>query len=140
MCVWLTVGGDRLPYTNNAGSPAATLLEAKLMLNSTISDANKGACFFSADLKDFFLVTPMDEPEYMRLHFKYFFDDIWKEYNINSKIASNSYIYIHINKGMYGLKQAAILVYNQLVTNLANKGYTPCPPTTGIWKHNTRQT
>ena len=140
MRVWLTVGGDRLPYANDAGSPAATLLEAKLMLNSTISDADKGARFFSADLKDFFLATPMDEPEYMCLHSKYFFDDIRNEYDIDSKIASNGYIYIRINKGMYSLKQVVILVYNQLVTNLANDGYAPCPSTTGIWKHNTRQT
>ena len=41
MQVCLTVGGDHLPYAHDA--PAATLLEAKLMLNSTISDADKGA-------------------------------------------------------------------------------------------------
>ena len=58
MQVCLTVGGDRLPYAHDAGSPAATLLEAKFMLNSTISDADKGARFFVTDLKDFFLATP----------------------------------------------------------------------------------
>ena len=119
MQVHLTVGRDCLPYTNDAGSLAATLLEAKLMLKSTISDADKGACFFATDLKDFFLATPMDEPEYMRLHSKYFFDDIKSEYDIYSKLASNGYVYIRINKGMYRLKQAAVLAYNQLVTNLS---------------------
>ena len=140
MFVWLTVGGDCLPYANDAGSPTATLLEAKLTLNSTISDADKGAGFFSADLKDFFLVTLMDKPEYMRLHSKYFFDDICNKYNIDSKTACDGYIYIFINKGMYGLKQAAVLGYNQLITNLANDSYTPCLSTTGIWKHYTCQT
>jgi hypothetical protein len=35
--VRLTVGGDKLPYDDDAGSPAALLLETKLILNSTIS-------------------------------------------------------------------------------------------------------
>jgi len=37
--VRVTVGGDRLPYHDDAGSPAADLLETKLLINSTISDA-----------------------------------------------------------------------------------------------------
>ena len=72
--------------------------------------------------------------------FQVFFDDIQKQYNIASKIASDGYIYIRINKGMYGLKQVAVLTYNQLVSNLARDGYAPCSSTTGIWKHNNCQT
>ena len=34
--VRLTVGGDKLPCDDDAGSPAASLLETKLILNSTI--------------------------------------------------------------------------------------------------------
>jgi hypothetical protein len=48
------VGGDKLSYDEDTGSPAASLLETKLMLNSVISDAAKGAKFMSMDLKDFF--------------------------------------------------------------------------------------
>jgi hypothetical protein len=65
--VRLTVGGDKLPYDDDAGSPAASLLETKLILNSTISDAAKGARFLTADLKDHFLASPMKLPEYMRI-------------------------------------------------------------------------
>ena len=82
----------------------------------------------------------MDEPEYMRLHSKYFFDDIKNKYDIASKIASDDYVYIKIIKGMYGLKQAAVLAYRQLISNLAHNGYFPCPSMTGIWKHRTRRT
>ena len=59
--VRLTVGGDKLDCEYDAGSPAASLLETKLILNSTISDAHKGARFLSADLKDHFLASPMEE-------------------------------------------------------------------------------
>jgi hypothetical protein len=41
---------------------------------------------------------------------------------------------------MYGLKQAAILAYQQLVTFLTPAGYMPVPNTTGMWKHRTRKT
>ena len=35
----ITVGGDHLTYNADAGSPAANMLETKIILNSTISDA-----------------------------------------------------------------------------------------------------
>ena len=74
--VRLTVDGDRLPYNDNVSSPAASLLETKLLLNSTISDAYKGAQFMTLDIKDFFLQTLMERPEYMRIHSKYFSQDM----------------------------------------------------------------
>ena len=58
----LVVGGDKLEYDNNSGSPAASLLETKMLLNSIISDAKHGAQFLSCDLKYFFLATPMARP------------------------------------------------------------------------------
>ena len=50
----LVVGGDSLTCDDDTSSPAASLLETKLMLNSVISDAKQGARFMSLDLKDFF--------------------------------------------------------------------------------------
>ena len=41
---------------------------------------------------------------------------------------------------MYGLKQAAILAYQQLVENLKPFGYAPIEGTTGLWTHKTRPT
>ena len=49
----LVVGGDRLVYDEDAGAPAASLLETKIIINSVISDAHRGARFMSCDLKDF---------------------------------------------------------------------------------------
>ena len=40
--VRLAVGGDRLQYPDDTTSPAATLLETKLLLNSTISQSARG--------------------------------------------------------------------------------------------------
>ena len=57
----------------------------------------------------------MDGYEYMRIHSKYFFDDIRQKYNIDDIIVSDGYVYVRIEKGMYGLKQAAMLAYNNLI-------------------------
>ena len=50
----MVVGGNMLDYEEDAGAPAASLLETKLLLNSVISEAHKGARFMTCDLKDFF--------------------------------------------------------------------------------------
>ena len=41
--VRLTVGGDGLQYPDDTASPVATLLETKLLLNSTILQSTQGA-------------------------------------------------------------------------------------------------
>ena len=70
--VRLTVGGDKLDYDQDATSPAASLIETKLLLNSVISDSARGARFMTLDIKDFFLQTTMKECEFMKIHSKYF--------------------------------------------------------------------
>ena len=123
------MGGDKLSYDADVGSPAASLLETKLILNSTISDAIHGARLMRADLKDYFLATFMANPEFMKIHYKYFPEYIRIKYELDSKLSSDRYIYIKIKKGMYGLKQAAVLAYTHLINNLAPFGYKPCPYT-----------
>ena len=66
--VRIVVGGDKLRYDEDAGSPTTNLVETKILLNSVISDADAGARFCTADLKDHFLGSPMEKPEYMKVH------------------------------------------------------------------------
>ena len=126
----LTVGGDKLDCPDATASPAVSLLKTKLLINSVISDYKlHNAKFCSMYLKDFFLRTSMERLEYIRIHSKYFSDDFKKEYNFQDKIHTNGYIYCSIKKGIYGLKQAAILVYKLLVKRLERRGYVPIPLT-----------
>ena len=136
----LVVGGDKLPYDKDSSSPAASLLETKLLVNSVISDANNGARFLTTDLKDFFLATPMATAEYMKIPYKYFPADIIEYYHLAQLVAPDGYVYIKIKKGMYGLKQAAVLAYEHLIHNLQAHGYSPILHTTGMWEHKTRKT
>ena len=137
--VRLVVGGDKLSYDEDAGSPAASLLETKVIINSVISDADKGAKFMSCDLKDFFLATPMKKPEYMRIRWQHIPEDIRQKYDLYDKV-DNGYVYVLIKRDMYGLKQAAILAYDHLINNLSQHGYSPVPHTLGIWHHKTLRT
>ena len=138
MC--LTVGGNKLDYLHDATSPAASLIETKMLLNSVISDSSKGARFFTLDIKDFFLQTHIQDHEYMCIHKKYFSNKLQTTYNLHNKLTSDNYVNCRIKKGMYGLKQAACLAYDDLVHHLQQFGYSPDKNCSNIWSHKTRKT
>jgi hypothetical protein len=53
-------------------------------------------------------------------------------------LVHNGVVLVEISRGMYGLRQAGILAYYQLVCNLSTHGYTPFTHTAGLWSHTTR--
>jgi hypothetical protein len=59
----LTVGGDRLGYPGAVSTTTVKLTRAKCLLNSKISTPD--ARFMVADIKDFYLNTPMEPYKYM---------------------------------------------------------------------------
>ena len=137
----MTVGGDRLDAYQDVRSPAIGLIDTKLHLNSVISDAHLGARYCTGDIKDFFLVSDMVIYQYMRIHRKYLTPEVIAEYNLTEDyFDAKGYIYVEIRKGMYGLKEAAILAYDQLKAHLAPYGYHPVPHTPGLWRHTDRRT
>ena len=130
-----TIGGNRIIYLGPTRTPAADLTLFKLFLNSVIS--TKNAKFMNIDLKDFYLSSYMDEPEYMLVPFKHFPPDIVKHYQLD-KLVKNGLVLAKVIKGMYGLPQAGRLAYDQLTKHLALAGYTPTEHTPGLFKHTTR--
>ena len=81
----------------------------------------------------------MSRAEYTRIHSKYFPPDIRYRYEIEGLIVADGYVYIKTIKGVYWLKQAAIISYNQLIFHMEPHGYYPVPLTTGFWAHKTRK-
>jgi len=59
----ITIGGSRICYPGDVGTNTASLELFKLLLNSVLS--RKGARFSTIDLKNFYLDTPMPDPEYV---------------------------------------------------------------------------
>jgi hypothetical protein len=70
----ITMDGNLINYPDDCGMPTADLLMVKLMLNSVISTPN--AKFMTIDIKDFYLMTPMDWYEYFRMKSELFPPDI----------------------------------------------------------------
>ena len=124
---------------DDSSSPATKLVETKMLFNSVISDADKGAKFINCDLKDHFLESPMKEAQYMRIRWDQIPEDIKTTYNLQS-MRHGDYIYIKIKKGMYDLKEPAILAYNKIILHLTPRGYYCIQDTAGLSRHKTRKT
>ena len=87
--------GDKHVYEDDTSSPATDMLETKLLFSIIISNTYKGTRFVAFDLKNMFLTALMAKPEYMKVPFKYFPEDIRQQYELYDLI-HNGYVYIKI--------------------------------------------
>ena len=90
----LAVGGDRVHYPFDAGTPTANLLTVKLLINSKAS--TPGAKFFTMDIKNFYLCTPMAWYEYMRLKLEDMPEDVIEHYPLHDIAMPDGYVYCEI--------------------------------------------
>ena len=132
----LTYGGSNLSINMDLSTPTASLLTVKILLNSVIS--TPGAKFMAIDIKDFYLNTPLERPEFIRLKMSNFPEDVIKEYKLKERVDSKGFIYAKITKGMYGLPHAGIIAQKLLEKRLGKQGYFQSRTTPGYWKHNWR--
>jgi hypothetical protein len=126
-----TMGGDRIVYTGDVSTKTADLTTVKCLFNSVISTPN--GKFMTADLKDFYLESELDEYEYARIPVSMLPAHILDLYNLHDKV-DNDFVYAEVRKGMYGLPQAGKLAYDRLQAYLAPLGYVPCQHTHGLWR------
>ena len=96
-----TVGGDRIYYPGEVATPTAVTLVSRILFNSVIS--TKGDSFMMIDISNFYLMTPLKRPEYIRIHIRDIPDEIIKEYKLREKTDTKVAAYIAANHGMYGL-------------------------------------
>ena len=82
------------------------------------------------DIKNFYLGTPLDRYEYMRIPISLFPQHIINQYNLRSKVKSG-HVYLEIRKAIYGLPQAGILTNKQLREKLEPAGYYEVAHTPG---------
>jgi hypothetical protein len=123
----ITIGGSCICNPGDVGTNTASLELFKVLLNSVLS--RKGACFSTIDLKNFYLDTPMPDPEYVRIKIT----DIPAEFIEEYKLA-----YFEICRGCYGLPQAGILANDLLRSHLLAEGYYEAESTPGLWRHKWR--
>ena len=120
-CTRLTVGGNLIDYPDPVATRTCDLVTFKMHINSTLSRPKRKYCGF--DIKNFYLNTPMERPEYMKINIAQIPDEIISEYNLNSKVHTDGSVYIEIKMGMYGLPQAGMLASKLLKWRLAKHGY-----------------
>ena len=66
--VRMTAGRYRLDFPYGVSSPAMSMKNSKLHINSTVSDAHKGARYLGTDITNFYLGTDMPYHQYMRIN------------------------------------------------------------------------
>ena len=132
-CTRLTVGGNLIDYPDSVTTRTCDLVTFKMHINSTLSRPKRKYCSF--DVKNFYLNTPMERSEYMKIPLSHIPDEIITEYSLRNKVHHDSSIYIEIQKGMYGLPQAGMLANKLLKRRLAKHGYYEVRHTPGYWRH-----
>ena len=131
----ITIGGSRICYPGDVGTNTASLELVKLLLNSVLS--RKGARFSTIDLKNFYLDTPMPDPEYVRIKMTDIPDEFIQEYNLQGR-DRDGWVYFEIRQGCYGLPQSGILANNLLRSRLVKEGFYESLSTPGLWRHKWR--
>ena len=132
----LVVGGDRINYPGEVGTPTCDMLTVKLLLNSVISTL--GAKFFTVDIKNFYLMTPLPRHEFLRLKLSDMPDNVIEHYGLKAKATPDGYVYVRCKRGMYGLPQSGLLAQELLEKRLNKEGYFQSNYTPGFWTHKTR--
>ena len=91
------MGGDRVNYLDEVGTPTADLLLVKTHLNSVIS--TQLAQYLTLDISKFYLNTPMERFEYARIPMMDIPDEIIAEYNLTKLVDQNDCFTSKFKKG-----------------------------------------
>ena len=130
----LTVGGNLINFPGDFTTPTADLITAKLIFNIVLS--TKNAKFMCADIAKFYLNNPMNIYGYMNLPLDIIPEEIIQQYNLIN-LAHKGFVYMEIQKGMYGIPQAGKIANDKFKLHLDKFGYEPAPITPGLWRHQT---
>ena len=96
------MGGNLLDFTGNLSTPTSAVATAKYIFNSVVS--TPGARCLLSDIKHFYLNIILPDPEFMRIPLKIIQHEIINTYDLKEPVDDQGWIYMRIEKGMYGLK------------------------------------
>ena len=80
------VGGNKIKYPGKIATPTAEMMVAKLLFNNVIS--THCARFMTMDTANFYLMTPLKRPEYVKIKLRDIPEEIIIEYKLHD-IARN---------------------------------------------------
>ncbi len=93
-CTRPTVRGNGINYPDDCSTPTADIILLKILVNSILSTPN--AKCIMIDIKDFYLKTPMERAEYMRLKISDIPEEVIQHYNLTSLVTQYGYVYCKI--------------------------------------------
>ena len=100
-----------------------------MLWNSVLS--TPGAKYFTMDISNFYLGTPLDRPDFIHLPIKVIPQEIIDQYKLNDMLI-NGWVYVRIECGMYGITVAGRTANDLLVKRMRSYGYHPCQFTSGL--------
>ena len=131
-----TYGGNISDYDGPKSANTADMVSVKILMNVLASTA--GARFMTADIKDFYLGTPMERKEYMKIKIDQFPEEARALY-IREELVKDGHVLAEISKGIYGLAQAGRLAQERLLKHLEAHDYIPISPLNPcMFKHKSR--
>ena len=83
--------GNQVVYTGKAGTKTASLDLCKLMMNRVTS--RKGSKFITYNIRNYYLTTPLDYPEYVKIKLTDIPQDFIDEYNLHDYV-KKGWVYI----------------------------------------------
>jgi len=89
------------------------------------------------NIKTIYLITTLDYFEYMRMPLSVFPKWIKKQYKLDEH-AQIGFLYLQMERAVWGLPQAGILANKLLRKRLASHGYYECINNPGLWRHKWR--
>jgi hypothetical protein len=131
----ITASGNLINYSGKLMTQTADITTLKLHWNSVLG--TPGAKYMYLDIKNFYLLAPLDRYKYMRIPFTLSPPWIVEQYGLANKIY-NGHIYLEMRRVVWGLPQAGILANKLLKKRLAPHRYYECKQTPGLWKHTTQ--
>ncbi len=95
------------------------------------------AKFATADLSNFYLMTPLKQPEYGKVKLTDIPVEIIEKYKLHEKATADGWVYFKVLRGMCGLPQSGSNSHNELEGHLNKEGYFKSPLVPVLWKHKT---
>ena len=100
------MGGDKLKFDGPVSTLTSNLITSKIHWNSVISTPS--AKYLVVGIKNFYLNNPISNHEYYNIVIILIPQDVIDKYNLMDK-QINVFLYVRLEKGMYGLFQEEII-------------------------------
>jgi hypothetical protein len=92
----------------------------------------------SLDISNFYLMTPMERYEYVRMNLDDFPEEIIEEYKLRDIARPDGTVIAECRKCVYSLPQSGILSNKYLEKRLNEYGYYQSNHTNGLWSHESK--